>query len=454
MKNKLPGHFLILVLVYYLLPVQGQQISGFTLKEKTIFIRQIDYESAVYYNENDPYPHLDRNKIRKDVIINKDHKAVIMENGYIRLTLLPEMGRVYSFVYKATGHDVFWKNDIVTAGAGQHNDCGWWIWIGGAEYTLPGDEHGTTWAEKWRYEIIENSDVKKSVRMSVIEKGTGLTEDIDISIYPDRSYYETRISIANPTDKTVMFAHWINPQWVPGGENELTDNTEFIIPTDQILIPDRFQKNLGESPQNWETSRLRFIKGWDKGWGDLMADGLEYGFYSAYSHDKEEGVVRVFDEDINPGCDIWTYGYHTDRIPMGSGAKNKGYAEMWGGTSKTYPDERHPIKPGEVIEWTEWMYPYHNTGGLTFADKNMAVNLTGDAKSSKTILGLYSTGQFKNVECSVYSGDNLLFNGTINITPDKPFKQTIINLLPADKLIVELRLKGKILTEYKTENFR
>jgi len=37
---------------------------------------------------------------------------------------------------------------------------------------------------------------------------------------------------------------------------------------------------------------------------------------------------------------------------MGSGTENKGYVEMWGGTSKYYTDERHPIGPGEMIEWT------------------------------------------------------------------------------------------------------
>lgn len=182
-----------------------------------------------------------------------------------------------------------------------------------------------------------------------------------------------------------------------------------------------------------------------------MADGLKYGFYSAYSHDKEEGVVRIFDKEINPGCDIWTYGYHTDRIPMGSGAKNKGYAEMWGGTSKTYPDERHPIKPDEVIEWTEWMYPYQNTGGLTFADENIAINLFNDSKNNRTVLGLCSTGPIKNLECSVSAGDNQLFNNTINIAPDNPFKKTIINLTAIQKVKVSLRLKGTILTEFETE---
>ena len=33
--------------------------------------------------------------------------------------------------------------------------------------------------------------------------------------------------------------------WTPGGHNELTDNTELIIPTERIVIPERWQANLG-----------------------------------------------------------------------------------------------------------------------------------------------------------------------------------------------------------------
>jgi hypothetical protein len=74
----------------------------------------------------------------------------------------------------------------------------------------------------------------------------------------------------------VTFAHWTNPQWAPGGRNELTDNTELIIPTPRINISERWQANLGPSPQPWPDSPLRFLPNW-KGMGDLMADGLEVG---------------------------------------------------------------------------------------------------------------------------------------------------------------------------------
>ncbi|MCP5117702.1 MAG: DUF5107 domain-containing protein, partial [bacterium] len=172
------------------------------------------------------------------------------------------------------------------------------------------------------------------------------------------------------------FAHWINPMWAPGGQNEVTDNTELIIPTERIVIEKRWQKNLGPSPQPWPGNPLRFIRNWKT--GDIQADGLTAGFFGVYSHDAEEGVVRVFDPLSNPGVDTWTYGFHPKNIPMGSGAPNKGYVEMWGGTVKTFPHERRPLGPGESLAWTEWMYPFQQTGGLTFANEVAAVRLTLD----------------------------------------------------------------------------
>ena len=232
----------------------------------------MDYESAIYSIPGIPYPQLDISAVRRDRIVEKEHLATVLENEFVKLTLLPEMGRVYSLVSKATGHEVFWHNDTVTVGGGR-NPLGWWIWIGGAEYTLPGDEHGTTWAEPWTYEVIENTEDKKAVRMSVTERETGLEEHIEITLYPHRSFYEAHIEIVNPTSDTVLFAHWINPQWAPGGRNELTDNTEFIIPTVRVLIPDRFRDNLGDSPQDWRSSRFEGANSFwrpGQGWWHLI----------------------------------------------------------------------------------------------------------------------------------------------------------------------------------------
>ncbi len=385
----------ILLLLCTVHPSAQPPDPALSLESTTLTIPQVDYEPAIFHRDGDPYPHLDLEKVDRQHIVFKEHPAVVLENRYIRLTLLPAMGRVYSLIYKPTDHEQLWRNDIVTVGGGA-NDTGWWIWIGGIEYTLPGDEHGTTWSTPWTWEVLEDTASRKTVRMRVRELGTGLEETIDISVVPEKAYFEATIRIGNPTDRSVHYAHWVNPQWAPGGDNQLTDRTEFIIPTDRILIEDRWQQNLGPSPQDWGGNPLRFIGGWGA-MGDLMADGLRHGFYSAYSHDAEEGIVRVFDKDKTPGVDIWTYGYHPALIPMGSGAANKGYAEMWGGTSKMYPDERKRLAPGDSIEWTEWMYPYQGTRGLTFADADLAVTLRTNASAGEAIVAICPSGPWRGV---------------------------------------------------------
>ena len=420
------------------------------LRESELTIRQVDYEKSIYYLPGDPCPHLDSSRVRHDVIVEKKHRAIFIENRFIRVILLPEMGRIYSLVNKTTGHDVFWRNDIVTVGDAV-NPAGWWIWIGGMEFTLPGDEHGTTWAERWQYEIIENSDIIKTVRMKVREPLTGLREEVDVSLVAAASRLEIGVRILNPTAQTVSYAHWVNPQWAPGGHNELTDNTEFIIPTRRVLIPERFRANLGESPQEWCTSRLRFIKGWTSGWGDLMAEKLEAGFYAAYSHDEEEGVVRVFDPEINPGVDAWTYGYHprgNAAIPMGSGAYNNGYVEIWGGTSRLFPDERHPLGPGETIGWTEWIYPFQSTGGLTLAARDLAFHLIRKKESRSIFLALDSSRVFKKARCRLCAAGSTLLERSCDLSPDRPLCWTIEDRLPDKALKFEVWHHGEKLIEY------
>jgi hypothetical protein len=113
--------------------------------------------------------------------------------------LIPGKGKPYSFIYKVTGHEEFFIPSLAQAHVGSPNKLGWWFAFGGVEYTLPDQEHGETWAAKWSWEIIEDSSLKKTVRMKVKELRYGLEESIDISIYPDKSYYEAAINIKNST---------------------------------------------------------------------------------------------------------------------------------------------------------------------------------------------------------------------------------------------------------------
>jgi hypothetical protein len=397
-----------------------------------LVIPQVDFEGAIYSKPNDPLPYLDFEKIQWERVVEKRHRALFLENSFLRVTVLPEMGRVYSMVFKPTGHETLWHNDIAQPGRA-NNETGWWLWMGGIEYTLPRDEHGTTWALPWNYSILEDSGTRKALRMRVAEPSTGLEESITFSLYPDIGFLEAEIQITNPGSAQVEFAHWVNPMWVPGGRNELTDNTEFILPTKRILVEERWQKSLGTSPQSWPANSLRFIKNWKV--GDIMADGLEAGFYGAYSHDAKEGVVRVFDPLKNPGVDIWTYGFQPQNIPMGSGAPNKGYVEIWGGTVKHFPNELGPLEGGGQLSWTEWIYPFQLTEGIGFANQNAVANLVVRDDSGEIAAYVCPTRSLEKALVEVRSRGEVVFRDIVSMSPGSPYTRQLVGHASTDLLL-------------------
>jgi hypothetical protein len=356
----------------------------FSLRVAPLGIPQVDYEPYLrpgYYG----LPTLDLKSVNFSHVINKTHTSVTLENEHLHVVILPEMGRVYRIVSKPTGHDVLWRNDVATPG-GANNKLGWWLWIGGIEYTLPGEEHGYTWAIPWKWTVTENSTTRKAIQLTVREPSTGLLECLTLSLGAGSSSLRTDIVIKNPGLKPAAFAHWTNVPMVPGGKNELLDDTTFEIPTKEVLIAKRWQQNLGQSPQNWQTSQLRNISGWKGGMGDFTAKDLTAGYFGAYTALEDEGALRIFNSTVTPGLDTWTYGFHPQKgVIPGEEKRSTGYAEMWGGNVKTFPNERAPISGNNAtITWTEWIHPYHSVreAPLVFADSTIIVHADWDEASS------------------------------------------------------------------------
>ena len=174
----------------------GAEQSQLRLTQTRITIPQVD-EPALHTGA-DGLPRLDFDAVAWDRVVERSHAAVILESRYVRVTLLPEMGRVYSMVYRPTGNETLWRNDIVRPG-GADNATGWWLWIGGIEYTLPGEEHGYTWALPWTWEILEDGPHRKTVRVQVEEPTTGLRESIDFGVVGGSAALEAVVRIWNPT---------------------------------------------------------------------------------------------------------------------------------------------------------------------------------------------------------------------------------------------------------------
>ena len=371
--------------------------AGLSLRAGRMAIPQVDYEPHLYPGPAG-LPKLNLSAVNFSSVVQKQHATVTLTSDALSVTLLPAMGRVLSVLDRATGHETLWRNDVARPG-GANNPLGWWLWIGGMEFTLPGQEHGVTWAMEWDWEVAEQSSSRVAVRANVTEPLSGLTESLVWSLEAGRpGALRSDVTLHNPSNWDAAYAHWTNPQMTPGGRNELTDGTELIIPTRRVTVPERWQANLGPSPQVWNKSALRNVRGW-RGMGDIMADDLDLPVYAAFAPDVGtggEGVARVFDPHATPGLDAWTYGFHPGAgvVPTAnvSGRPSRGYVEMWGGTVKTFPDERSVLPPNGTLAWSEHLQPFSGTGGLSYADGRIAAYACLSSGGAKARISVHAAG--------------------------------------------------------------
>jgi hypothetical protein len=262
--------------------------------------------------------------------------------------------------------------------------------------------------------------------MTVTEPATRLKQELRVSIYPDRAYCELGIRVRNEGRALVRFSHWVNPMWAPGGRGELTPNTEFVIPCENVIVADRPFNSwmLGARRQDFDRNPLRWAKNW-RSIGDLIATNLTAGFYAAFSHEANEGITRVFDRSKTPGVNIWTWGFPPPpaRQREYSLEPNLGYVEMWGGTAHNFSDEAlSRLPPGKSIAWTEWIYPFHGIGGLTYASKDVAVRFEQHVSSAHFEVAVFVTATTDPLRLKIVQNRDTIWQQDVAATPERSWR--------------------------------
>src|SRR5580692_8585985 len=103
-------------------------------------------------------------------IVDHAFKTYVLENRYLKVTLLPEFGgRILSIIYKPTGHEELYRDEVgVPYGIKEGNFYYNWMMVyGGIFPTFPQPEHGKTWLKAWDFKIVKQSDDEVTVSMSL-----------------------------------------------------------------------------------------------------------------------------------------------------------------------------------------------------------------------------------------------------------------------------------------------
>jgi hypothetical protein len=405
-----------------------------TLSEQTI-----NWSTAKYATSADNG--LVDGSLDTNTIVDRTFKTHVLENRYLKVTLLPEFGgRIISLIYKPTGHEELYRTEIgVPYGIKTRVFYYDWMMVyGGIFPTFPDPEHGRTWLKPWDFKVVRQDAGEVTVSMSLkddvayaaapkqFERGsTGIEATYYVTLKADRAALDTRIVLKNSQQRPIDYEYWTCTTLAPGSDPnhpEATGGAEIIGPIATYSTP-RWYASLSEAddsagPGERRFEKLRYFRNWPTMGIAYAAPDMQGGhFWGVINHDNEEGIIRIADNRVTPGLKMWTWGFpsftnQTD--PRKDPTPAQPYVELWAGVSDQFFHKASFPALGEVAI-AETYSPTVGMSNVTDANENMLVDLAAGAAGVG--LQFFSVEPAAPLRVTLKRGDAVLFDAPVNADP-------------------------------------
>jgi tetratricopeptide (TPR) repeat protein len=366
-----------------------------------------------------PYPMMDNLSSEKS---DKEYRAVYLENEYIRLCLLPDIGgRLFYATDKTNDYEMFYRQHVIKpANIGM---LGAWI-SGGIEWCVFHHHRASSYLPV-DYRLVENDDGSKTIWFGEIEPRQRMKWSIGLTLHPGRNYVEADVRMFNRTEHTHSILYWANVA------THVNEEYQVVFPPSVAEGVYHAKNSFIHWPVSDEIYNGKDYTGgievsWWKNHPDpisIFAYDLQEDFMGGYDYSKDAGVVHVGNHHIVKGAKLWEwgpgeYGHMWDCEILTD--EDGPYAElMTGGFSDNQPDYSW-IKPGETKTLKQYWYPVREIGGFRNANLDAAVNLVlnGD---DRIRMGLNATRSLKDCRVILLENDSIIHEERIDIGPGLPY---------------------------------
>ena len=399
------------------------------------------------------YPHAVIEKIY-EVKVDKTYKAVFLENAYLKIMILPELGGRIQMAYDKVKkrHFIYYNQVIKPALVGL---TGPWI-SGGIEFNWP-QHHRPSTFQPIDFTIQENKDGSKTVWVNEVERMFRTKGMAGFTLYPGKAYIEIQGKLYNRTPFTQTFLWWSNPAV------KVNDDYQSIFPPDVHAIFDHGKRDVSAFPiakgvyykvdysPGTDISRYKNIPVPTS----YMAVSSKYNFIGGYEHDTKGGLLHVADHHISPGKKQWTWGNGEFGRAWDRNLTDEDgpYIELMTGVYTDNQPDFSWIQPYEEKTFVQYFMPYRDVGEVKNASKDAAVNI--DYNGAEVTIKLYVTSNYVNLEVKLLKKEVVLFSDNTASSPENPYlkKITLQESSEADKvtLVITDLNTGKVLVSYQKE---
>jgi tetratricopeptide (TPR) repeat protein len=376
------------------------------------------------------------------------YHAVWLENEYLKVMVLPEIGgRIQRAYDKTNGYDFVYYNHVIKPAL--VGLTGPWI-SGGIEFNWPQHHRPSTYSPV-DYTVSENPDGSCTVHVSEIDKMYGTKGMASITLYPGKAYIEIKGQVYNHTDLPQTFLWWANPA-VP-----VNDHTYSVFPPDVNAVMDHGRRAVSTFPiATGEYYKCDYSAGVDisryknvKVPTSYMAAHSDFDFVGNYDEGVEAGLLHVADHHISPGKKQWTWGNGDFGRTWDRNLTDEDgpYIELMTGVYTDNQPDFTWLKPQEEKTFVQYFMPYKGVGRVGNATKDGMLSLS-DGPDNTMLLKVYTTALYKDASiiitekngsdknavcsggtCSNGSGSSapgkVLFEACADLSPEKCYTAVI-----------------------------
>ncbi len=383
--------------------------------------------------------------------IDKAWQTIVLGNEYIELGVTPEIGgKLYYATDKTNNYNFIYKNNAVRPS--NIGMTGAWV-SGGIEWCVLHHHRASTFLPL-DYTTTENEDGSKTIWIAEYEPRHGMRWTVGITVFPGKSYFKAEGRIHNSSPFTHSFLYWANVAV------HVNDNYQTLFPPSAQVVTFHSKTDFTQWPFAKAEYRGVDFNGIDISWwknvvnsNSFFVHDLKEDFMGGYDHGKNTGTVHIGDHHIVKGAKLWEWGSGASgQATEARLTENDGpYAELMVGAYTDNQPDYSWIKPYEVKQWEHYWYPVKGIRGFKYANLNGAVNLEEDKRNS-VFLGYYSTTKV-NAKVVLKNKDEIVYEKSIGISPDRPFAETI--RIDGTFLLTDLSTQliqdgtGEVLVEYR-----
>ncbi|MFS0910973.1 DUF5107 domain-containing protein [Microbacterium sp. 179-I 3D2 NHS] len=327
-----------------------------------------------------PIPFIER---IADEGVDREWQAVHLENEYLRLVILPELGgRIHIGYDKATGYDFFYRNNVIKPAL--VGLAGPWI-SGGVEFNWPQHHRPATYLPV-EVAIEHDDDGSVTVWCHDHDPFTRMSAQHGVRLTPGSSVVELRVRLHNRTSERQSFLWWANVA------ARVHDDYQSFFPEDVRYVADHARRALTAFPeadrpyynvdypalaaQHPGADRIDFYRNIPVPTSYMIVDSQQ-DFFGGYDHAAGAGFVHWAERRLSPGKKQWTWGdapfghAWDDQLTDADGP----YVELMAGVYTDNQPDFSWLLPGETKVFSQFWYPIPAMGAAHQATTDAAVHV-------------------------------------------------------------------------------